>query len=112
MTHTPPGAAFAQLEVLAEEGVDLSRVAIGHADAYMNADYHRSIAKKGAFLSFDLIGQSLYPDLWRCEHLVGLMREGFTPLLLLSMDLCHRSRLRRWGGSGYSYLPRAVSRLA
>lgn len=104
MTHTPPGAAFVQLEVLAEEGVDLNRVAIGHADAFMNADYHRSIAKTGAFLSFDLIGQPLYPDLWRGEHLVGLMREGLTPSLLLSMDLCHRSRLVRWGGSGYSYL--------
>lgn len=104
MTHTPPGAASAQLEVLDDEGVDLRCVAIGHADALMNADYHRSIASTGAFLCFDLVGQPLYPDPWRAEHIVGLLRDGFAHQIMLSMDLCHRSRLRRWGGPGFPYL--------
>jgi phosphotriesterase-related protein len=104
MTHTPPGAAAAQLEVLHDEGVDLRRVAVGHADSLMDIDYHHSIISTGAFISFDLVGQSLYPDAWRCQHLVELVRQGFAGSVLLSMDLCHRSRLKRWGGPGYGYL--------
>jgi phosphotriesterase-related protein len=104
MTHTPPGSADAQLEILREEGVDLRRVAVGHADALMSIGYHRSIARTGAFVSFDLVGQPLYPDSWRCETVVALLREGLGSSILLSLDLCHRSRLRRWGGGGYSYL--------
>jgi phosphotriesterase-related protein len=104
MTHTPPGSADSQLAILREEGVDLRRVAIGHADADMGAAYHRSIASTGAFLSFDLVGQSVYPDAWRCDAMATLLREGFADSLMMSMDLCHRSRLKRWGGAGYSYL--------
>jgi predicted metal-dependent phosphotriesterase family hydrolase len=104
MTHTPPGAAPQQLEICKEEGVDLRRVAIGHSDALMDATYHRLIASSGAFVSFDLVGQRLYPDEWRCRHLVGLLHQGLAPSILLSMDLCHRSRLTLWGGPGYAYL--------
>lgn len=104
MTHTPPGSAHDQLAILREEGVDLRRVAVGHADALMNIDYHRSIADTGAFLSFDLVGQALYPDAWRCDVLITLLHEGLTESVLLSTDLCHRSRLKRWGGAGYPYL--------
>lgn len=36
MTHTPPGGAAVQLEILAEAGADLRRVAIGHSDALLD----------------------------------------------------------------------------
>jgi phosphotriesterase-related protein len=104
MTHTPPGAALVQLDLLRDEGVDLQRVAVGHSDALMDLDYHLAIAETGAFLSFDLVGQSAYPDTWRARHVAELLRRGLGPSLLLSMDLCHRSRLKPWGGPGYGYL--------
>jgi predicted metal-dependent phosphotriesterase family hydrolase len=104
MTHTPPGAAPLHLAVLKAGGADLRRVAVGHADALMSLDYHEAISNTGAMLSFDLVGQAVYPDEWRVRHLVELRDRGLLSRVMLSQDMCHRSRLRAWGGHGYSYL--------
>lgn len=104
MTHTPARAAMRQLDVLAAAGADLRRVAIGHADSLMSDDYHQQILKRGSYTCFDLVGQSVYPDAWRAQHIVSLIRQGFLNQILLSLDLCHRSRLTSWGGAGYGYL--------
>jgi predicted metal-dependent phosphotriesterase family hydrolase len=104
MTHTPPGGAFAQLEILLDAGADPGRIAIGHSDALLDADYHAAIRRHGAYLSFDLVGLPLYPDERRARHLVDLVRGGHLEWILLSTDICHRSRLGAWGGRGYSFL--------
>jgi phosphotriesterase-related protein len=104
MTHTPPGAAAQQLEILIEEGADPRRIAVGHADARLDLDYHREIVAAGAFLSFDLIGLRHFPDEWRARHVAELVRQGLADHVLLSMDICQRSRLKTWGGHGYDYL--------
>ena len=104
MTHTPPSGAIAQLEILLDAGADPSRVAIGHSDGLLDLDYHAAIRRHGAFLSFDLVGLPLYPDDWRARHLVELVRAGYLESILLSTDMCHRSRLRAWGGTGYPFL--------
>jgi predicted metal-dependent phosphotriesterase family hydrolase len=104
MTHTPPGAAVSQLEILLDAGADPSRIAVGHSDALLDTTYHEAIRNRGAFLSFDLVGQTVYPDALRARHVVDLAREGHLEWILLSTDLCHRSRLRAWGGSGYPFL--------
>lgn len=104
MTHTPMGAAPIHLDLLEQSGADLRRVAVGHADLSMSIDYHLAILERGAFASFDLIGQSAYPDRWRAQHLMELIQLGYVDQLLLSLDLCHRSRLSAWGGSGYDAL--------
>ncbi|MHB8398864.1 MAG: phosphotriesterase family protein [Candidatus Limnocylindrales bacterium] len=113
MTHTPPGGAQAQLDVLAEVGADLRRVAVGHSDGLLDRSYHDLILEAGAYLSFDLVGQSVYPDERRARHLVDLVNAGHLERLLVSTDLCHRSRLHAWGGAGYpflieSFLPRLL----
>ena len=104
MTHTPPGAAAVQLEILAEAGADLRRVAIGHSDGLLDRSYHEAIRATGAWLSFDLIGQAAYPDERRARHLVELLSAGHLEHILLSTDICHRARLRAWGGPGYPFL--------
>ena len=104
MTHRPPGAAEQQLEILVDEGADPRRIAIGHADARLDLDYHRAIAATGAFLSLDLVGLRHFPDEWRARHVAELVREGLAEHVLLSMDICQRSRVKAWGGHGYDYL--------
>ena len=106
MTHTPPGAATSHLALLDEEGVDLGRVAVGHADGSLDGDYHRAILDAGAFASFDLIGQGAHPDEWCAEHIAHLVELGYADQILLSSDICKRSRLRAWGGEGYPYVLR------
>ena len=104
MTHTPSGGALAQLEILAESGADPRRVAVGHSDALLDRDYHDAIQRWGAYLSIDLVGLRVYPDDRRARHVADLIKAGFLETLLLSTDICHRSRLRAWGGPGYPFL--------
>ena len=99
---------LAQLGIFREEGVDPSRVVIGHADSYPNLDYYLEVLDAGANLQFDFLGhrfaseEALEPRL--VETIVELLERGFGPQLLLSQDVCHNSQLRANGGFGYVYL--------
>jgi phosphotriesterase-related protein len=91
-----------QLALLREEGVNPAHVIIGHADTYLNHEYHLAVLKAGAYLQFDTIArQHLNPDARRADALVRLLREGWGERLLLSSDRCFRSDLKACGGVGY-----------
>ena len=93
-----------QLDILEEEGVDPSFVAIGHADSYLDARYHRELLNRGAWLQFDTCGRNhILPDELRAEALVRLLDEGWASRLLISSDRCHRSDLLQYGGAGYAW---------
>jgi phosphotriesterase-related protein len=90
-----------------EHGVPADRVIIGHADVYMDVDYHVSLMKRGAYVEFDNIGA--HYDVPRqepalVEHIFRLIQAGYVERILLSHDTCWRSRLAYWGGHGYVYL--------
>jgi len=92
----------AQLPILREEGVDPSRVIIGHCDTYLDRDYHLTILQVGAYAQFDTVGRvHINPDERRADALVGLLRAGWGERLLLSSDRCHRTDLHAFGGVGY-----------
>lgn len=94
-----------QLEILIEEGVDLSKVIIGHCDTYLDLDYHLAILKSGAYVQFDTVGRvHMNPDERRADAFVQLLRRGWAERLLLSSDRCHRSDLHAFGGVGYDYV--------
>jgi phosphotriesterase-related protein len=93
---------LAQLEVLKEERVDLSRVIVGHCDTYLDPKYHRAVLRAGAYVQFDTVGRRhMNPDSRRADALVALAREGWAQQLLLSSDRCYRSDLHAFGGVGY-----------
>jgi phosphotriesterase-related protein len=94
-----------QLDILREEGVDPSRVIIGHCDTYLDLAYHRQILETGAYVAFDTIGREhMNPDIRRAEFVVHLLREGWGERLLLASDRCHRSDLTAFGGVGYAHV--------
>jgi predicted metal-dependent phosphotriesterase family hydrolase len=99
---------LAQLRLFTEEGVDPSRVVIGHADSYPNLDFYLEVLDAGANLQFDFLGhrfgveEALEPRL--VEMIVELLERGFAPQLLLSQDVCHNRQLKAYGGFGYVYL--------
>ncbi len=101
-----------QLDILDEEGVDLHRVIVGHADSYLHLDYHEEIARRGAYVEYDGIGRPhIYPDEWRVRMLAEFIRRGFAGHVLLGTDRCRRSDLHLYGGEGYdhalvSFIPR------
>ena len=91
-----------QLAILREEGVDPSRVIIGHCDTYLDREYHLAVLRAGAYVQFDTVGRvHMNPDERRADALVALLRAGWTERLLLSSDRCHRSDLKAFGGAGY-----------
>ena len=98
-----------QLTVFEEEGADLSRVVIGHADSNPSLDYHLAIVERGATVEFDFLGMSFTP-LERhgegriVESICELLSRGRVGQVLLSQDVCHDSQLTRYGGNGYVYL--------
>lgn len=118
-THTEAGTfALEQLDMLAEEGVDLEHVCIGHLDRNPDAWYLRQIAKRGVFLGFDQISKIKYfPDSVRAERIIELVDAGYGRRILLSGDMSRRTYLRAYGGGpGYRYItetfvPRVVSEL-
>ncbi|MGA1837408.1 hypothetical protein VD659_10795 [Herbiconiux sp. 11R-BC] len=102
---------LAQLEIMVEEGVDPSRVVIGHADTVKSVDYSLELLRKGAFVEFDClmtcrIGGTLvmHQIERRIAYLKTLIEAGYAEKLLLSQDVCQRSHLRALGGPGYTFL--------
>jgi phosphotriesterase-related protein len=94
-----------QLDLLAEEGVDPRRVIVGHCDMVPDLDYHLALARRGAFVQFDTIqGESEYDIQARLGYVKALVAAGFADSILLSQDVCLRSNLRAFGGSGYVYV--------
>jgi predicted metal-dependent phosphotriesterase family hydrolase len=94
-----------QLDLLAEEGVDPRRVIVGHCDMVAESDYHVALARRGAFVQFDTIQESVEYDVQaRIGYVQALVSAGFEDSILLSQDVCLRSNLRAFGGSGYTYV--------
>jgi len=104
------------LDVLEAEGVDLRRVALSHMDEQLDHDYHRSLAGRGAWLSFDTLGseETFGPnakeptDDQRVDALLRLLDAGWSGQILLSQDVCTKLQLLRFGGKGYSHVLTAI----
>ena len=82
-----------------------------------DADYQRSLADRGVFLEFDMIGMPFdFPGEGLSPHpaetgtaVAGLVTSGYASQLLLSHDLFLKSMLRKHGGNGFSYVPLAFA---
>lgn len=106
-THTESGTlALEQLELMHEEGVDTSRVCIGHLDRNPDLWMIRQVARSGAFISIDQVSKvKYYTDQVRIDLIVELVRLGLQRRILVSGDLARRSYLRAYGGGpGFSYI--------
>jgi phosphotriesterase-related protein len=100
---------LAQLRVFEEEGADLARVVIGHADSYPVLQHYLAIIERGASLEFDFLGMSFTPTERHgegrvVELLCELLARGHADRIFLSQDVCHDSQLKRYEGNGYVYL--------
>ncbi|MGW6055503.1 phosphotriesterase family protein [Streptomyces sp. NPDC055189] len=105
-THASQGrVGLAQLDLLEEEGVDPGRVVIGHCDQYPDTEYHDTLARRGAWVEFDLIH---HRNDWELKKSVGIVCEfldrGHLKRTLLSHDVCKRAHLKAYGGTGYDFL--------
>ncbi len=105
--HTEAGTmGMEMLDILADEGVDLTLVAVGHSDRNADAYYHLQLASRGAYVQFD--GPSkvkYYPDSIRVDLIKNLIDHGHLEQLLISGDMGRQSYLHAYGGGpGFEYI--------
>lgn len=106
-THTQNGTmGLEQITALRQEGVEPSRVALGHVDRKLEYDYHRAMLDTGAYLIYDQISKEKYvPDRDRVALLVQLVSEGYGGQIMLAGDF---GRASYWttsgGGPGLTYI--------
>lgn len=84
-----------QQQIFREEGVDLSRVIIGHTDREVinaNWEYLEEVVEAGSVLGIDQFGLKWVPDAdaKRMDGIAEMCRRGFAAHMVLSHDhLCH-----------------------
>lgn len=90
-THAPTKRGLDQQRIFSEEGVDLSRVVIGHSGDSTDLAYLEEVAGAGSTLGMDRFGVDAYcPTPARVETVAQLCERGFVDRMVLSHDAaCH-----------------------
>ena len=104
------------IRILEAAGADPSRVIMGHIDrtGYLPATV-REFAKTGCYIEYDLFGSNpFYPlrfgvfkrpcDRERIEQIKDLIDDGYLNRILLSQDVCLKTKLVKYGGTGYGHI--------
>jgi len=101
------------LNILGKQGADLEKVVICHTDAKINLKYIKKIIENGAYAEFDHIGKEFYyletdflmdRDIDRVTMLKELIDEGCKKNILISQDVCLKTDLISYGGTGYAHI--------
>lgn len=106
--HTEAGTMGNELlDILEDEGVDLSAVVVGHCDRNADPFYHKSLADRGAHVQFDGVGKvKYYPDSTRIACIKAMLEAGHGARLLISGDMGRASYLAGYGGGpGFAFIP-------
>ena len=88
-THTDAGTrrGLDQQHLFQEEGVDLSRVVIGHCGDTTDCDYLESLIENGSYIGMDRFGlDKILSFESRVETVARLCRRGFADRMVLSQD--------------------------
>lgn len=91
-THALSRRGLDQQRILKEEGVDLSRVVIGHSNETTDLDYLTQLMENGSFIGYDRCGLNIVTDLEaQIDTLAELCRRGYAEKIVVSHDRHCRS---------------------
>lgn len=86
-SHTIHGSiAKKEMDILEAEGMNLSRFVWVHANNEVNQEFHFEAARRGAFVEFDGIGQSVEADINQINYTKAMIEAGYSHKILLSHD--------------------------
>jgi len=112
-------APFEIIEILSEAGADLKRVIMCHIDARLRDHSERcELLKTGCVIEYDLWGwEGHFPSYWTAEDFLDLpndtqriyevrqlIDEGYINQIVISHDICCKSRRACYGGWGYAHI--------
>jgi phosphotriesterase-related protein len=109
--------AYEVLDKLEEEGLPPERVVLCHMDFVEDLDYHRDIARRGAYVEYSSFGREYYGDAaghsfghdrTRIEMIGRLVEDGLADRIVISQDVCMKMDLRAYGGNGYAHVATAI----
>ena len=102
------------LDVVETEGADLRHTVLCHMNPSLHDHkYQRSLADRGAFIEYDMIGMDyFYADQQAqspCDEenataICKLVEDGYLNSVLMSQDVFLKMMLTRYGGFGYGYI--------
>ena len=115
----PRGERLPILDILIDEGADLTRVILCHMDNNgLDADTHQAIADKGVYLEYDTLGKEYCRDAHygfndpldseRVAIITEMVRRGYVAQILLSQDVCKKTETCRYGGRGYAHIGKNI----
>jgi phosphotriesterase-related protein len=101
------------------QGAPMDRLVLSHIDrTIFDEGRLLKLAATGCVIEFDLFGMesSYYPlsdidmpnDAVRLRLLRKLIENGHLEQIVISHDICYRTRLTRYGGHGYQHIHRNV----
>ncbi|MEW9551260.1 phosphotriesterase [Nonomuraea sp. NPDC050783] len=86
-TNAAARSGLIALDLFAKEGVDLTKVVVGHAGDSNDLDYLMRLADTGATLGMDRFGLDLYnPTAQRVATIAALCQRGYADRMVLSHD--------------------------
>ncbi|SNB71452.1 phosphotriesterase-related protein [Arboricoccus pini] len=118
MVHLPGWFRHAHrvLDIVEAKGGDVHHTVLCHMNpSGLDVAYQTSLAERGAFLEFDMIGMDFFyadqgvqcpSDEENARAIAGLVAKGHGERLLLSQDVFLKMMLTRHGGFGYAYVQR------
>ena len=118
MVHLPGWERHAHrvLDITGEEGAKPEETVLCHMNpSFDDQDYQISLAERGAFIEYDMIGMDFYyadqdaqcpSDTETARAIKALIDQGWLTSLLLSQDVFLKMMLTRHGGFGYGYVMR------
>ena len=111
-----PDAPLAHVALVDEAGGDATRTIVSHVErTIFDLDGLLRLADTGCVIEFDLFGiESSYfvfdpsvdlpNDGLRLNMIRELIRHGHRSQIVISHDICTKTRLRRYGGHGYAHI--------
>ncbi|MBS1302612.1 phosphotriesterase [Loktanella sp. SALINAS62] len=118
MIHLPAWFRLAHdvLDLVEQNGLSPDRVILCHMNpSGKDIDYQRSLADRGAFLEYDMIGMDFWyadqsvqcpSDADNAAAIANLFSLGYGKQILLSQDVFIKMMLCAYGGNGYAHVQR------
>ena len=112
-------APFEIVKIIAEAGGDPTRLVMSHIDrTFFSTDQVLALADTGCVIEYDFFGietsyywfadTDLPTDYMRLAYIRALFDRGFGGQVVVSHDICTKTRMVTYGGHGYGHILRNV----